>query len=457
MNRLWSIRVQLSIAGALIVLAVVACAGLAIVVQINGSDRAQFDAALLARSSRADGEFDGGPHERGGPRSPERHDRERFGADDAFVRVIDHGQVVAQSGQGPAQPPPLPRGEGFSTVKVDGESWRSFVRSAGGRAGLQVQVLESLEPLQERAARNEVLVLVVTALATVLGAVAGWVSAGILLRPLQRVRAAAVAIRDDRDATRRLPEVTRPREVADLTDTLNAMLDRLQRSTATARRFTADAGHELRTPLTSLGAYIETLNRPSEPAPDVRARIASEMLVEYQRLVDLLNGLQSLARGDARALPTFTDVEVHELVADASNAARRRHPETTFTPVFDDAYPLVNGWAEGIRLALDNLLDNAALHGKPAGAVEVRVETTPVLVRILVDDDGPGIAPEERAAMTARFVRGAHTRAKGSGLGLALVLQQAEIHRGSFDLANSSTGGLSAGLSLPTVGDSIVS
>lgn len=452
MNRLWSIRVQLSIAGAFIVFAVVACAGLAIVLQINGSDRAQFDAALLDRSSRADGEFGRGPHERGaGPRPPEEHDRDRFRTDDAFLRVIDHGQIVAQSGQGPDQSLPLPRGEGFSTVKADGESWRSFVRSAGGRTGLQVQLLQNLEPLDERATRNEVLVLVVTALATVLGAVAGWVSAGILLRPLQRVRAAAVAIRDDHEATRRLPEVTRPREVADLTDTLNAMLDRLQTSTATARRFTADAGHELRTPLTSLGAYIETLNRPSEPAPEIRARIITEMQVEYQRLVDLLNGLQSLARGDARALPAFTDVDVRELVTDALNAARRRHPETTFTPAFDDTYPLVHGWAEGIRLALDNLLDNAALHGKPAGAVEIEVEATPRLVTISVDDDGPGIAPDVRAAMTTRFARGAHNRAKGSGLGLALVLQQAEIHRGTLDLTNSSAGGLSARLSLPAV------
>lgn len=456
MSRVWSIRVQLSIAGALIVFAVVALAGLAIAWQIGKSDRAQFDAALLDRSSRADGEFDGSQRDRGRSRPPE-HDRDHFGADESFVRIISHGQVVAQSGQAPGQSLPMPRGEGFSTVRVDGERWRSYVRPAGGRGDRRVQVLQSLEPLEERTTRNDILVLIVTALATVFGAAAGWVSAGILLRPLQRVRAAAVAIRDDRDSEHRLPVVTRPREVADLTDTLNGMLDRLQRSTATARRFTADAGHELRTPLTSLGAYIETLNRPTEPAPEVRHRIVSEMQVEYQRLVDLLNGLQSLARGDAGALPGFTDTDVRQLVTDATNAARRRHPSTSITTAFDDTFPVVNGWAEGIRLAVDNLLDNAALHGRPASVVTVEVGTTGDVVMITVDDDGPGIAPEQRAALMTRFARGANTTARGSGLGLPLVLQQAEIHRGRIELVDSPSGGLSARLSLPTVDDPAVS
>lgn len=457
MSRLWSIRAQLSIAGALVVFAVVALAGLAIALQISKSDRAQFDAALVDRSSRAEVQFKGTHPDRGeAPPRPD-HGSDRFGPDEALVRFIAGGQVVAQSGPTPEQVVPLPRLDGFSTVRIDGEPWRSFVRPAGGRGNLQVQVLQSLHPLQERTTDNNVLVLIVTAVATLFGAAAGWVTAGIVLRPLQRVRDAAVAIRDDRDAAHRLPDVARPREVADLTDTLNAMLDRLQRSTATARRFTADAGHELRTPLTSLGAYIETLNRAREPAPEVRHRIGAEMAVEYQRLVDLLNGLQSLARGDARALPGFTDIDIRQLVQDATSAARRRHPATSITTTFDETYPLVHGWAEGIRLAADNLLDNAALHGRPRGAIAVVVSTTGQIVTIAVDDDGPGIPVEQRPAMMTRFARGADTTAKGSGLGLALVLQQAEIHGGSIELADSAAGGLSARFSLPTVDQSTVS
>jgi two-component system sensor histidine kinase PrrB len=289
----------------------------------------------------------------------------------------------------------------------------------------------------------------VTAAETVFGGAAGWVTAALLLRPLQRVRAAAVAIRDDRDTERRLPAVAKPREVADLTDTLNDMLDRLQRSTATARRFTADAGHELRTPLTSLGAYIETLNRSTEPAREVRHRIATDMQVEYQRLVDLLNGLQSLARGDSGVLPAFTHIDIRQLLDDAATAARRRHPTVSITTSFDDTYPVVEGWPEGIRLAADNLLDNAARHGRPQGAIILGMSTSGQAVAIVVDDDGPGIPDDQKPAMMTRFARGANVTATGSGLGLALVQQQAEIHHGTIELRDSAAGGLSATLSLP--------
>jgi signal transduction histidine kinase len=451
-----SIRAQLSIAGALIVFVVVACAGLVIAVEITKRDRAQVDAALLDRSTRVDRQFEGFEHDedqRGGRqnRGPD------FGFDDVFVRVIADRNVVSQSGQPPDEQVPLPRGDGFSTVRVDGRTFRSYVRPAGRGGVVQVQVLQDLKPLSERTTRNNILVLLITLAATVFGAAAGWVTAGLLLRPLQRVRAAAVAIRDDRDTTHRLPEVERPREVADLTDTLNDMLDRLQTSTATARRFTADAGHELRTPLTSLGAYIETLNRPTEPAPEVRHRIATDMQVEYQRLVDLLNGLQSLARGDAGALPGFTDIDVRQLVDDAVAAARRRHPGVSIVSTSDETYPLVNGWAEGIRLAVDNLLDNAAIHGRSDGAIAIGVTSTNYAVAVTVSDDGPGIPPEQRSAMMTRFARGADTTAKGSGLGLAMVLQQAEIHHGTLELGDATAGGLAATLSLPTVDEPSVS
>lgn len=444
-----SIRAQLSIAGALIVFVVVACAGLVTVIEISQRDRAQVDAALLDRSTRVDNNIQRLLRNRGPGALQTTSASDPLSSGQSFIRVFDHGQMVLQRGEIPDQAPPLPTRNGFSTLQLDGHQWRSYVRGAGRHGEVQVQVVQNLEPLTQRTARNTVLVLIVTAAATVFGGAAGWVTAALLLRPLQRVRAAAVAIRDDRDTERRLPAVAKPREVADLTDTLNDMLDRLQRSTATARRFTADAGHELRTPLTSLGAYIETLNRSTEPAREVRHRIATDMQVEYQRLVDLLNGLQSLARGDSGVLPAFTHIDIRQLLDDAATAARRRHPTVSITTSFDDTYPVVEGWPEGIRLAADNLLDNAARHGRPQGAIILGMSTSGQAVAIVVDDDGPGIPDDQKPAMMTRFARGANVTATGSGLGLALVQQQAEIHHGTIELRDSAAGGLSATLSLP--------
>ena len=97
------------------------------------------------------------------------------------------------------------------------------------------------------------------------------------------------------------------------------------------------------------------------------------------------------------------------------------------------------------------LLDNAALHGRPAGLVDVRLFVPDDrFVGIAIGDDGPGIPAELRAAMKERFARGASPRGDGSGLGLALVEQQALLHGGSLTLGDAVGGGLEATMTLST-------
>lgn len=112
-------------------------------------------------------------------------------------------------------------------------------------------------------------------------------------------------------------------------------------------------------------------------------------------------------------------------------------------------------WEDGIRFALDNLLDNAALHGNPDGVVEASVTANGSDLVVLIDDDGPGIAPEDRERLTQRFSRGADRRSPGSGLGLALVDQQARLHGGRLVLGDAPAGGLRAILTIPKCAPSI--
>jgi two-component system sensor histidine kinase PrrB len=137
------------------------------------------------------------------------------------------------------------------------------------------------------------------------------------------------------------------------------------------------------------------------------------------------------------------------MVEDAAAAARRRHPDVSITTRLNQRQPIVMGWPDGIRLAIDNVLDNAAVHGRSDGVITVRLSATRDTVSITVDDDGPGIPVAQRPAMLKRFARGAETTAEGSGLGLALVAQQAEIHHGALALDDSVDGGLSVTLTLP--------
>jgi signal transduction histidine kinase len=228
------------------------------------------------------------------------------------------------------------------------------------------------------------------------------------------------------------------------------MLQRLQVSMLATRRFTADAGHELRTPLTGLGMELETLrDNPGMPAAE-RAEVLQAMTEEHTRVVRLFDGLQRLARGDAGALPHATTIDVADLAAAAVDAARRRHPRTRLE--LDDELDdraRIQGWTDGLRSAIDNLLDNAALHGRPGGTVDVQLRERAGEVSVSVNDDGPGIASPEHDAMRQRFARGSRPQHAGSGLGLAIVDQQARLHGGRLTLETSVAGGLRATIVIP--------
>jgi two-component system sensor histidine kinase PrrB len=290
--------------------------------------------------------------------------------------------------------------------------------------------------------------------AALLAAAAEWLIGRAVLRPLDRLATGAAAIEHNPDPARRLPSVSHPDEVAALSTTLNGMLDRLGASTETTRRFTADVGHELRTPLAATGTYPETLQADPTVSGPARESVDA-MAAQHHRMVALIEGLQALARAEAGAFPGDKEVEIGTLVEELTGMARRRHPDISyeFTDTSDGAS--ITGWRDGLRIAVDNLLDNAAHHGRPGGHVSVTVEldhpdtatVTPrkdhrERIRITIGDDGPGIPQELHDTLRQRFTRGPGSRTRGSGLGLALVEQQANLHGGTLRLDTSDEGGL---------------
>ena len=139
------------------------------------------------------------------------------------------------------------------------------------------------------------------------------------------------------------------------------------------------------------------------------------------------------SRAATRAPRAHVPVDVGDLADAALADARRRHPGASFEIAGGDL--ATTGDESGLRSALDNLLENAARHG--ARTVRLTIEPD----RVLVDDDGPGIPPEERHRVFERFARGTATTAAGSGLGLAIVAQQAELHGGEARIEDSPLGG----------------
>jgi signal transduction histidine kinase len=381
--------------------------------------------------------------------------RGRFGGDEhrgpgllagsgTFVQVAFRGELLRQ-GDIPDNAPAPPDSDGFATVEIDGNDWRSLTVSLGPAGEGRLQVLSTLARVDERVSSIRRLIILIGLLALVLVGLAAWFFTTLAVRPLARLQEGAARVSGAEDLSTPLPDEG-PDEVRSLAGALNGMLARLQASSAAmaraldaTRRFAADAGHELRTPLTGLRANLDTLERNPDLPAQQRAALLRESTAEQERIVHLIDGLQALARGDAAEALPREDVELGDLVDSAVFSARRRHPGVTFELRETAGEATLNGWAGGLRLIVDNLLDNAALHGGDQVLVELGDGDGGWLLRVA--DNGPGIPPQQRERLLQPFARG-DTQASGSGLGLAIVAQQVALHGGELQLTDSQLGGL---------------
>ncbi|MFD7417367.1 sensor histidine kinase [Kitasatospora purpeofusca] len=396
---------------------------------------------------------------------------------DLGVRVTGtDGDVLLSVGPQPDGPGALPSepGGGPVTVRDRGGSWRVLTRAVGGNgngrgggSGL-LQVIAPTGPADRQAAAVRRRVLLVALVSAPVSALLAFALAERATAPLRRLSRRAAGL--DPAATPGapgspgssgghgfVPERTGTTEVDELSSALVLLLTRYDeqaRRTAqaldTARAFSADASHELRTPLMSLRTNLDVLAaHPDLPAAD-REEVVAELRQDHARLLDLLTALSALARGDLVQLDAFQPLDLAELVDAAAEEARRRHPGTVFA-VHAPAELRLFGWESGLRIMLANLLGNAAVHGRADGVparVTVRLAAEGAQARLTVDDSGPGVPPEDRAAVFQRFHR--RRDSPGSGLGLTLVAQQAALHRGTVALAAPPDGtGCRAEVTLP--------
>jgi two-component system sensor histidine kinase PrrB len=393
-----------------------------------------------------------------GPGPPPEEERLLAGSG-SFVQVAVRGQVVQQRGDVPADAPGVPSRDGLSTVTIGGSQWRALTTTLGPGGGVRVEFLSSLADVEHRVSNTRRLVVWLGLAALAVTALAAWFFTTLAVRPLARLRSGADRVSGAEDLTTTLPDDDGPDEVRALAHTLNQMLARLRASTIAmeralqaTRRFAADAGHELRTPLTGMRANLDALERNPDLAQGDREALVREMVAEQERIVHLLDGLQALARGEAAETLPREDVELGDVVDAALYAARRRHPDVTYELTETSDGATLSGWEGGLRLLVDNLLDNAALHGRPGGRVDVGLARDDGALVVQVDDDGPGIPAAEREHVLEPFTRGAGAAAAGTGLGLAIVAQQVALHGGELRLDESARGGLGVRVRLPLNG-----
>ncbi|MGE2731562.1 HAMP domain-containing sensor histidine kinase [Mycolicibacterium vaccae] len=356
------------------------------------------------------------------------------------------GQVVFQRG---LQLPPLQ--PGTENVSVNDVEYRVRTIEVDSGGGVLISIGIRADSILLNPARVPFYVGV--GVVTVLFAAAlGWLLAGPAVRPLRRL---TEYTRRLGTRSERIPKVHGVREAEELSEAMSAMLDRLaaaQRATANslqaAQDFAAHAAHELRTPLTAMRADLDTLRIHNLPE-DERAEVVADLARAQRRVEAIITALGQLASGQLAQLEDREIVDVTDLLDRVARENMHNNRDVTIEVDVPDGLGTLLGWPDGLRIAVDNLVRNAITHGH-ATRIVLAARRHDSTMTIVVDDDGRGLPVEEHHTVLARFARGSNAAPGGSGLGLALVAQQAELHGGTVELSESPLGGLRATITVAT-------
>jgi len=368
----------------------------------------------------------------------------------------DNGETVAEQAQeNRLSARLLTAADGYSTQALPDVGnlrlLKRTVRVAGG-LGVAVGVGEPLASVAH-AQRGVARAFILAGLLALAGALlASYLIGTRVSRPLRRMAAVAARV-DAGDLHPRIHDAGGlGDEVKVLADAFNHMLDRLTDAFAGQRAFVADASHELRTPLTVIRGQLEVLAAEGNPSGEEVRRVEGLVQAEIARISRLVDDLLLLAKTEQTEFLRIQWIDlpayVGELWDGMSLLAVRRF----------ELGPVPQGTlrADPDRLAqaLRNLVGNAIDHTAPErGLVRMLVQAMPgERIRFLVEDDGPGIPPEQRERVFHRFHRtdaGRDRASGGTGLGLAIVRAIADAHGGSVSAVSSPEGGARIELELP--------
>jgi signal transduction histidine kinase len=280
--------------------------------------------------------------------------------------------------------------------------------------------------------------------AMLLAAVAGWIAAGRILRPVHRLTAAARAA-SEQNLSQRIALQGPRDELHELADTFDTMLERLDRAFASQRQFIANASHELRTPLTVMRTAMDVVLAKPEPAREELMSMTAEVRQAAGHSERLIEALLVLARNDqARALTDPLDLAV---VAEDALEGRTATGITT-TATLGEAP--VTGDQVLLERLIANLLDNAERYNIAGGTVTISTTTDSGASLVRVVNTGPVVPPDQVERLFLPFTRlDDRTRHDGFGLGLTLVSSIAAVHGGTVHATAVPAGGLNVTVRLP--------
>ena len=323
---------------------------------------------------------------------------------------------------------------GFHTIDVGGKQWRVYVRIL--KSGERIAVAQATQ-MRDEAARDSALrtLLPLLALIPLLVFVSRrLVSAG--LAPVRALARVADAQLEDRPAA--LPTAQVPEEITPFVQSINRLLERINRMMDQQRRFIADAAHELRSPLTALSVQAQNL-RQAGSLEAMRERVVP-LLAGIERARHLTEQLLNLARtqaGSGSEADVHVSAMARELIAEYLPLAEAKRIDLGLD---ETASLSLHAAPEALRLILRNGLENALKYTPEGGEVTLRLMSDQDNAVIEIVDNGPGIPPSERERVFNSFYRVPGTPGEGGGLGLAIAREAAIRLGGNVSLHERQEG-----------------
>lgn len=363
----------------------------------------------------------------------------------AFQVWDAHGHLLLRSDSAPTTPLAV-MADGYATVRIDGEQWRTFtLKTPQGRWFQSGERADIRQELATDIAEGTLLPLL---LALPLMALLIWLAVNQVARSLRQVSDQVGERAPERMAP--LDSADLPREVSGLVAALNGLLSRLDAALSRERRFVADAAHELRTPISALKVHAD--NARHAASRDERERAEDLLTGSVERVERLVAQLLALSRAEnAGGGMPMRRLELAALVVGEIDELRplleqrRQHLELSLAPCE------VLGSETQIALLVRNLLENAVRYTPSGGHILVTAAAESDVVRLRVEDSGPGIPAHERERVFDRFYRVLGSGVEGSGLGLSIAGEVARLHGAAIQLGESRTlGGLSVEVSFET-------
>jgi len=277
-------------------------------------------------------------------------------------------------------------------------------------------------------------------IAVCVAVVGGFVLVRRALRPVEQIARKAEAI-TQHNLSERLPVVQTGDELERLSISLNHMINRLEGSIESSKRFVADASHEMRTPLTVLRGELEGLAQDEKLRPQTRETLGS-MLEEVDRLVEVVEGLLALSRLDAgEARAEWVSFDLAELAASTADQMALLAEDKSITVVCESSPDvIIEGDRARMKQVVVNLLDNAIKYTPNGGKIRLRIMREGDQAVLEIADEGVGIPQEALPHVFKRFYRVDGSRSRdqgGAGLGLSIVESICTAHGAQVEVTST--------------------